>query len=222
MEVSEGREALRNAGLAIIAVGVVLAGLVYGRTFLVPLAISILVWNLLEAMIQRFASARLGSFQVPKWLAAILGIAVVLLGIYLVVSILLSQIDAVTLAWPRYVARLQTIDRCAGRRQASADFPQAHPPRAAPCPFLARFSRDASRRGLRDAATLIAVLCQGRQLGALRPIFSLGGVASSADQLLTIFRRVVTTKATTWLKSTSASRLSSPSVSSFLGLKKRR
>jgi hypothetical protein len=43
MEVSEGREALRNAGLAIIAVGVVLAGLVYGRTFLVPLAISILV-----------------------------------------------------------------------------------------------------------------------------------------------------------------------------------
>ena len=38
MEVSEGREALRNAGLAIIAVGVVLSGLVYGRTFLVPLA----------------------------------------------------------------------------------------------------------------------------------------------------------------------------------------
>jgi hypothetical protein len=58
MEVSEGREALRNAGLAIIAVGVVLAGLVYGRTFLVPLAISILVWNLLEAMIESFARLR--------------------------------------------------------------------------------------------------------------------------------------------------------------------
>ena len=74
-----------------------------------PLAISILVWNLLEAMIERFASIKLGSFQVPKWLAAILGIAVVLLGLYLVVSILLSQVDAVTLAWPRYVERLQTI-----------------------------------------------------------------------------------------------------------------
>jgi AI-2 transport protein TqsA len=109
MEVSEGREALRNAGLAIIAVGVVLAGLVYGRTFLVPLAVSILVWNLLEAMIERFASLRLGSFQIPKWLAAILGIAVVLLGFYLVIWILLSQVDAVTTAWPRYVARLQTI-----------------------------------------------------------------------------------------------------------------
>jgi predicted PurR-regulated permease PerM len=109
MEVSEGREGLRNAGLAIIAVGVVLAGLVYGRTFLIPLAISILVWNLLEAMIERFASLRLGSFQVPKWLAALLGIAVVLLGLYLVIWILLSQVDAVTAAWPRYVARLQTI-----------------------------------------------------------------------------------------------------------------
>lgn len=109
MEVSEGREGLRNAGLAIIAVGVVLAGLVYGRTFLVPLAISILIWNLLEAMIERFATLRLGSFQVPKWLAALLGIAVVLLGLYLVVWILLSQVDAVAAAWPRYVARLQTI-----------------------------------------------------------------------------------------------------------------
>jgi predicted PurR-regulated permease PerM len=109
MEVSEGREALRNAGLAIIAVGVVLAGLVYGRTFLVPLAISILVWNLLEAMIESFARLRLGSFRVPKWLAAILGIAVVLLGFYLVIWILLNQVDAVIAAWPRYVARLQTI-----------------------------------------------------------------------------------------------------------------
>jgi predicted PurR-regulated permease PerM len=115
MEVSEGREGLRNAGLAIIAVGVILAGLVYGRAFLIPLAISILVWNLLEAMIERFASLRLGSFQVPKWLAALLGITVVLLGLYLVIWILLSQVDAVTAAWPRYVARLQATLECIDR-----------------------------------------------------------------------------------------------------------
>jgi AI-2 transport protein TqsA len=106
---SRHEEGLRNAGLAIIAVGVVLAGLVYGRTFLLPLAISILVWNLLEAMIERFARVRVGSFQVPRWLAAILGIAVVLLGFYLVVSIILGQVDAVTAAWPRYAGRLQSI-----------------------------------------------------------------------------------------------------------------
>jgi len=106
---SRHNESLRNAGLAIIAVGVVLAGLVYGRTFLLPLAISILVWNLLEAMIDRFASIRIGEFQVPRWLAAILGILLVLLGFYLVVSIILGQVDAVMAAWPRYVARLESI-----------------------------------------------------------------------------------------------------------------
>jgi hypothetical protein len=57
-------EGLCSAGVAIIALGVVLAGLVYGRTFLVPLAISILLWNLLEAMIERFASIRVYEFQV--------------------------------------------------------------------------------------------------------------------------------------------------------------
>lgn len=46
-------------------------------------------------MIESFARLRLGSLQVPKWLAAVLGIAVVLLGLYLVVWIRLSQVDAV-------------------------------------------------------------------------------------------------------------------------------
>lgn len=145
MDHSSDTEGLRNAGLAIIAVGVVVAGLVYGRTFLLPLAISILVWNLLEAMIERFASIRFGDFQVPRWLAAILGIVLVLLGFYLVVSILLGQVDAVTAAWPRYVARLENIvsnltqslgdEQSAKVRKAFADidltrgvFPEPLPP----------------------------------------------------------------------------------------------
>ena len=124
-------DGLRNVGLAVIAVGVVLAGLVFGRTFLLPLAISILVWNLLEAMIDRFAHVQFGRFQVPRWLAAILGIAAVLMGFYLVVSIILGQVDAVTAAWPRYAARLQSIvgdltqwlgaEQSAKLRQALAD-----------------------------------------------------------------------------------------------------
>ena len=65
MEVSEGRE-----GFAMPALRSLRSRRSrwprHGRTFLVPLAISILVWNLLEAMIERFASVRLGSFQVPN------------------------------------------------------------------------------------------------------------------------------------------------------------
>lgn len=102
-------EGLRSAGVAIIALGVVLAGLVYGRTFLVPLAISILLWNLLEAMIERFASIRVYEFQVPRWLAAMLGLIAVGFGLYLILSIFLGQVDDVNAAWPHYVARLKSI-----------------------------------------------------------------------------------------------------------------
>ena len=38
-----------------IAFGVVVAGLVLGRSLLIPLAVAILLWNLLEAMIEGFA-----------------------------------------------------------------------------------------------------------------------------------------------------------------------
>ncbi len=102
-------EGLRSAGVAIIALGVVLAGLAYGRTFLVPLAISILLWNLLEAMIERFASIRVYEFQVPRWLAAMQGLIAVGFGLYLILSIFLGQVDDVNAAWPHYVVRLESI-----------------------------------------------------------------------------------------------------------------
>jgi AI-2 transport protein TqsA len=102
-------EQLRNTALAVIAFGVVLAGLVYGRGFLIPLAIAILLWNLLEAVIERFTRIRVGEFQLPRWFAALLGIAVVVVGLYIIQSILLGQVDAVSAAWPRYMSRLEAI-----------------------------------------------------------------------------------------------------------------
>ena len=41
MRAADTTERLRNLGLAVIAFGVVVAGLVFGRSFLVPLAIAI-------------------------------------------------------------------------------------------------------------------------------------------------------------------------------------
>jgi AI-2 transport protein TqsA len=102
-------ERLRNAALAVIALGVILTGLIYGRSFLIPLAIAILLWNLLEAVIERFTRIRIGEFQVPRWFAALLGIAVVVFGVYIILSIILGQIDAVGSAWPRYMSRLESI-----------------------------------------------------------------------------------------------------------------
>ena len=109
MGADNNTEALGNAGLAVIAFGVVVAGLIYGRPFLVPLAVAVFLWNVFEAMVQGFAGTQLGSYRLPRWLATILGIAAVLLGLYLVSSVLLGQADAVSAAWPRYVARFETI-----------------------------------------------------------------------------------------------------------------
>jgi predicted PurR-regulated permease PerM len=109
MDTAGDSERLRNAGLAIIAFGVVIAGLVYGRSFLVPLAMAIFIWNVLEAMIKGFASIEIGRLQPPRWLATILGFAAVILGFYLISSILLGQVDAISSAWPRYVARFESI-----------------------------------------------------------------------------------------------------------------
>jgi predicted PurR-regulated permease PerM len=102
-------EELRNVALAIIALGVVVAGLVLGRSLLIPLAVAILLWNLLEAMIQGFARLQVGSYILPRWVATILGIATVGVGFYLVLSVLLGQVDAIAAAWPRYVSRFETI-----------------------------------------------------------------------------------------------------------------
>ncbi len=109
MTAGSNTEALRSAGLAVIVLGVVIAGLVYGRSFLVPLVVAIFLWNLLEAMIQGFARVELGSFRLPRSLATLLGFAAVTLGFYLVLSVLLGQADAVAAAWPRYVARFEAI-----------------------------------------------------------------------------------------------------------------
>lgn len=98
-----------GVALFIIAFGVVVVGLIYGRPFLLPLALAVFLWNIMEAMVQGFASIELGDYRVPRWLATLLGIATVGIGGYLIITILLSQIDAIIAAIPHYLARLETV-----------------------------------------------------------------------------------------------------------------
>ena len=109
MSIASGSESLRSMGLAIIAIGVFITGLVMGSSFLIPLAIAILLWNLLEALIRSFERMGIGSVRLPRSVATLLGIAVVMLSLYMVATILLGQADAIQSAWPRYVSRLETI-----------------------------------------------------------------------------------------------------------------
>jgi predicted PurR-regulated permease PerM len=102
-------EELRSVGISIIAIGVVIAGLVLGSSFLIPLAIAVLLWNLLEALIDAFARIGVGRVRVPRWFAGILSIAAVCFILYLIAIILLAQGDAIASAWPRYEERLKSI-----------------------------------------------------------------------------------------------------------------
>lgn len=102
-------ESLRNVGIAIIALGVVIAGLAYGRSLLVPIAAALFIWSVLEAMVHGFANLPLGSLTPSRPVAALITAVVVCFAFYLITSILLGQVDAITAVWPRYAARLETI-----------------------------------------------------------------------------------------------------------------
>jgi AI-2 transport protein TqsA len=102
-------EKLRSLGISIIAAGVVIAGLILGRSFLIPLAIAVLLWNLLEALIDGFRRVGVGRVRLPRSIAALLAIAAVSFLVYLIANIFLAQGGAVADAWPRYEERLKTI-----------------------------------------------------------------------------------------------------------------
>lgn len=106
---SADSEMLRSVGISIIAIGVVIAGLVLGSSFLIPLAIAVLLWNLLEALIDGFRRVGIGRLRLPRSIAALLAIAAVGLLVYLIVIIILAQGGAVAEAWPRYEDRLKSI-----------------------------------------------------------------------------------------------------------------
>ncbi len=91
----------------LLVLTLLVVGLVYGSGFLVPLTFAALVFILLTAVIDRIAGIHLGGWAVPRWLAHIAGILLVLLGIVLVGLILSSQADAVRAAIPRYTARFE-------------------------------------------------------------------------------------------------------------------
>lgn len=121
-----------GVALFIIAFGVVVVGLIYGRPFLLPLALAIFLWNIMEAMVQGFSSTKFGDYRVPRWLGTLLGLATVGLGGYLIFTVLLGQVDAISATLPRYLARFETIagdltewlgpDRSTKVRSAIADF----------------------------------------------------------------------------------------------------
>lgn len=95
--------------VAIAAVGIGLVILIEGRVFLVPLAIAVLLFSLTSAARDGIAALRIGSFDMPDWLASIVGLALIFAAMLVVFTIIAGQVDAVIAAGPAYVARVQEL-----------------------------------------------------------------------------------------------------------------
>ena len=94
---------------ALVGGAVLVALLVAGRDFLIPLAIAILLWVLLEALIEWFTRVSIAGYRIPRGAAIGLGIAIVFFALSGVVEIVAAQVDAIAEAGPRYIQRTEEL-----------------------------------------------------------------------------------------------------------------
>jgi AI-2 transport protein TqsA len=85
-----------------VILAVLLGILVLGRPLLVPLALAVLVWAILNAMV-----SALQRFGLPRWLALLGSFALVFAGLYLAVRVTANDAGALANRFPSYVAELQ-------------------------------------------------------------------------------------------------------------------
>ncbi len=88
----------------LVSGAVLLALLVYGRPFLVPLVFALLVWAVLNAL-----TDLLKSWRLPVWLAWFTAFAVIAAALYLMALVLANEAAALATAAPIYADKLQTI-----------------------------------------------------------------------------------------------------------------
>ena len=96
--------AIRRVAFILIALAIIIAGLAYGRSFLVPIVIAILITMLVGA-----GADRLKRLGVPEPLATLSAVVVLVIVITVVFNALAAQAESVAQAWPRYIERLNVM-----------------------------------------------------------------------------------------------------------------
>lgn len=91
----------RNVTSWLVSIGVALALLVYGRTFLVPLAFALMLWAILNALKNWLKRASL-----PNQIAWLVAFALIAAAFYLTAFILVNQAAAISDQVPAYSDRL--------------------------------------------------------------------------------------------------------------------
>lgn len=92
-----------------VTVAIILWGLSSGRAYLVPIAIALVLFSLLAALIDWITRLRFGEWRVPRPVATVIGLLVIGYALFLMMWVLSAQVEAVIAASPRYIARMEAL-----------------------------------------------------------------------------------------------------------------
>lgn len=91
----------------IVALSVVL--LVTGRDLLIPLAISVMIWYLIDALVRLFGRIRLGPFRLPGWVNLPAAVLAIIIALVVIGNMIGDNIAQVVQAAPEYQANLERL-----------------------------------------------------------------------------------------------------------------
>ncbi len=77
-----------------------------GRSVLIPLALAVLVWQLINAVSARVQGIRIGGFGPNRWQRLVVGTTLIALALWLVVNLIASNVGSVSANAPRFEANL--------------------------------------------------------------------------------------------------------------------
>ncbi len=108
-ESEQTRLGFPRKSIFIIAAAAIIALLIVGRPFLVPLIISVLLFNFINTLSERLSTVHLGTWHLPVWLATIVSIGLAVAFLSAIGGVVSLQIDAVAEVGPLYVVRFGEI-----------------------------------------------------------------------------------------------------------------
>lgn len=94
---------------SIIVVALTFVLLIAGRDLLIPIAVAIMIWYLLNALARGFHMLPLGTRHLPNWVAMTLAIVTVLIGLSLIAKLVGDNIAQVSAAAPAYQANIEAL-----------------------------------------------------------------------------------------------------------------
>ena len=106
---SRSPDPLSTAFKTLIALPIVIWLLSAGRDFLIPLAVTGLIFILSLALVDRISRMRLLGWSPPRWLAQVLTLAIIIFAILLFGTIVSSSADDVQRALPKYEERFNLL-----------------------------------------------------------------------------------------------------------------